>query len=341
MVYGFLVLLLACLCQGSFGLGMKKYQPFSWEAFWVIFSVVGILIIPVTWTWLEAPQFMTYIKETKIEVLVLASFCGLLWGISSILFGKAVDTIGVSLTYGINMGISASLGSLIPLIIFGNIPVASSFITLLMGMVIMLSGVVLITKAGLDKEKMLKKQLAKQGTVGQDGGKPLTTGLIMASLAGLGSAAMNIGFSYANQTLDIATSHGVSAVNASLIPWVITLSGGFVANFVYAFIMLIKNRTYRDYVAPGAGKAYGKAIITAFVWFFALAFYAKATVMLGPLGSSVGWLAFNGLALIVSNVWGLIDGEWKGYGKPKQLLLIGNAILIVSWIVVGIANGLA
>jgi L-rhamnose-H+ transport protein len=341
LFYGFLILLLGCLCQGSFGLGMKKYQPFSWEAFWTLFSVVGILIIPIAWTWLEAPQFMTYIMETKLEVLVLASFCGFLWGISAILFGKAVDSIGVSLTYGINMGISASLGSLIPLILFGQIPVASSFITLLLGMVVMLGGVGIITKAGLEKEKLMSQVKSQVKSKEKATSKGLSQGILMASLAGLGSAAMNIGFSYANQTLAIATSHGVNAVNASLIPWVITLSGGFLANFAYSFMKLIKNRSYRDYVAVGAGKAYGKALATSLIWFLALGFYAKASVMLGPLGASVGWLTFNGLALIVSNVWGLLDGEWKGYDKPKRLLLIGNALLIISWIIVGIANSLA
>ena len=178
-----------------------------------------------------------------------------MWGISAILFGKAVDSIGVSLTYGINMGISASLGSLIPLILFGQIPVASSFITLLLGMVVMLGGVGIITKAGLDKEKLMNQgegQLVQQGqgqmrldktqvqrklqvnSNGKTTNKGLSQGILMASLAGLGSAAMNIGFSYANQTLAIATSYGVNAVNASLIPWVITLSGGFVANFAYS-----------------------------------------------------------------------------------------------------------
>lgn len=337
---GFLLLLLACFFQGSFGLGMKKYQPFSWEAFWVVFSVVGILLVPLIWTWLEVPEFMSYIRETPSKVLGLASLCGLIWGISSILFGKAVDTIGVSLTYGVNMGISASLGSLIPLILFGNVPPALSFGMLLVGMVIMLGGVVVITKAGLDKEKRMEQQGGVRDEVSSSS-KSLSKGLLMASLAGLGSAAMNIGFSYSNRTLEIAAGHGVSEMSASLIPWVVTLSGGFVANFAYASYQLIKNRTYRDYVKAGCGKAYAKAIVTSLIWFFALGFYAKATVLLGPIGASVGWLAFNGLALIVSNAWGLKDGEWRGFPGPKQQLMLGNAILIVSWIVVGIANGLA
>ncbi|WP_334073226.1 MULTISPECIES: L-rhamnose/proton symporter RhaT [Paenibacillus] len=342
MIYGFLLLLAASLFQGSFGLGMKKYQPFSWEAFWVLFSVIGILLIPIGWTWLEVPSFMDYVRQTPVQVLVLASFCGLLWGVSSILFGKAVDTIGVSLTYGVNMGISASLGSLIPLLIFGNIPPARSFVLLLIGMAVMLGGVVVITKAGLDRDNSRKTQGSeRQPEQGGQQGRGLSKGLLMASFAGLGSAAMNIGFSYASQTLKIAAEQGVPEINASLIPWVVALSGGFVANFVYALYLLIRNRTYRDFTKTGSGKAYFKAIVTSFVWFFALGFYAKATVMLGPIGSSVGWLAFNGLALIVSNAWGLKDGEWKGFAGPKKWLLAGNVILIVSWIVVGISNSLA
>ncbi|OKP96950.1 L-rhamnose/proton symporter RhaT [Paenibacillus sp. P46E] len=336
MIFGFLLLLVACCFQGSFGLGMKKYQPFSWEAFWAVFSLVGILIIPVVWTWMEVPDFLSYIRQTPSDVLWTASFCGFLWGISSIMFGKAIDSIGVSLTYGVNMGISASLGSLIPLFIFGNIPAAGSFTVLLVGTAIMLAGVAVITKAGLLKEKIITASGQGAGS-----GSQLTKGLIIASVAGLGSAAMNIGFSYANQTVDIAVAHGTAKISASLISWVITLSGGFVANFVYAVILLIKNRTYRDYAAKGAGKAYGKALLTAAVWYLALGFYAKATALLGPLGAVVGWLAFNGLSLIISNAWGLKDGEWMGFAAPKKLLLWGNIILILSWVVVGIANSMA
>lgn len=336
MIFGFLLLLLACFFQGSFGLGMKKYQPFSWEAFWTLFSLVGILIIPVLWTWIEVPNFLGYIRQTSPSVLWTASFCGFLWGISSIMFGKAIDSIGVSLTYGVNMGISASLGSLIPLFIFGNIPPVASFTVLLIGTAIMLGGVAVITQAGLLKEKLITAS-------SQGGGSSvnLTKGLIIASVAGLGSAAMNIGFSYATEAADIAVADGTAKISASLISWVITLSGGFVANFVYAFILLIKNGTYRDYVAKGAGKAYVKALGTALIWYLALGFYAKATALLGPLGSVVGWLAFNGLSLIISNAWGLKDGEWKGFAAPKKLLLWGNIILILSWIVVGIANSMA
>ena len=56
MASAFLVLLFACLFQGSFGICFKKYQPFSWEAFWVLFSVIGVLGIPHIWCMIEVPN---------------------------------------------------------------------------------------------------------------------------------------------------------------------------------------------------------------------------------------------------------------------------------------------
>ena len=59
MVGAFTVLLLACFFQGSFGICFKKYQPFSWEAFWTLFSIVGVLLIPHIWDFIEVPNYMS------------------------------------------------------------------------------------------------------------------------------------------------------------------------------------------------------------------------------------------------------------------------------------------
>ena len=65
-----------------------------------------------------------------------------------------------------------------------------------------------------------------------------------------------------------------------------------------------------------------------------------ATAMLGTLGPVVGWVAFNGLALIIANAWGFLDGEWKGFAKARKVALYGNAVIIAALVVVGISNGL-
>ena len=72
----------------------------------------------------------------------------------------------------------------------------------------------------------------------------------------------------------------------------------------------------------------------------ALGVYGFATSLLGSLGPVVGWVMFNGLALIVANLWGFKDGEWAGYDKPKKVALIGNAIIIVALVILGVSNGM-
>ena len=335
---GFLVLLLATLFQGSFGICFKKYQPFSWEAFWALFSIIGVLLMPHIWCAIFVPNYFSFLLETPVTTLVLGAASGFFWGISSIWYSLAINYIGVSLVTGINLGLSNLLGSLVPMFVLGKFPSASSLIMLLVGQAILLGGVAVLSKAGF-----MKNENAEKGEADSKGKKKslFTVGFIMALASGAGSAAINIGGSFSTHPVTLATEAGVDPMFAALMQWPVVFFGGFLANFGYAVYKLIKNRTYTDYVKPGCAKAYGKVLLTSFVWFAALGVYAMATALLGDFGPVVGWVAFNGLALIVANAWGFKDGEWKGFPKAKNMALIGNAIIIVSLVVVGIANGMA
>lgn len=336
MAAGFFVLIAACVFQGSFGLGMKNYRPFSWEAFWVVFSIVGILFFPILWTSIETPGFFKYIRATPGGVLFMAGACGFLWGVSAIWYGKAIDYIGLSLTVGINTGVGCSLGSLIPLFILGNIPEANVMALLLAGMAIMLVGVGIITRAGLLKDKQSKSDISLLHN------EKFMSGMIMALASGFGTAAMNVGYTYAGKASALAVADGVAPVSASLIAYVIVFAtGGFISNLGYALTILFKNKTYSDFTKPGAGYAYFKAVLTGAIWFAALGLYAKSTALLGALGPVIGWIVFLSLALIISNAWGIKTGEWKGYRKPLMVMNIGNAVLILAVIIVGYANSLA
>lgn len=336
MASAFLVLLFACLFQGSFGICFKKYQPFSWEAFWVLFSIIGVLFIPHIWCMIEVPNYMSYIKATPTTTLLCGALAGFFWGISSIWYSKAIDMIGVSLVTGINLGLSNLLGSFVPMIILGTYPSARVMVVLLLGQAILLAGVVVLSKAGFMKNGDSSSQKSKE----KAGSSVFVTGLIMALASGAGSAAINIGATAANYPVNLAVAEGVNSTSASLLSWVVVFAGGFLANFIYAVIKLFKNKTYTDYTKPGCGKAYFKVVLTSVVWFSALAIYGKATALLGTLGPVAGWVVFNGLALIIANIWGFLDGEWKGFEKAKKVALSGNAVIIAALVVVGISNGL-
>jgi L-rhamnose-H+ transport protein len=335
MGLGFVVLAIACVFQGSFGLGMKNYRPFSWEAFWLIFSVIGVLCIPIIWTRAEVPGFTSYILQTPASILLIATACGFFWGISAIWYGKAIDSIGLSLTVGISTGVGCSVGALIPMFILDTTPPARSLAVLLAGMAVMLAGVGVITRAGLLKDRERASDcLNPQGV-------SMLSGLILAFGAGLGAATQNIGFTFAGKASALAVAAGVNPVSASLIAYVIVFAGGgFLANAGYALLVLIKNGTFGDFSRPGSAFAYGKAVLTGLIWFGALGLYAKSTALLGDLGPVIGWIVFLSGSVVISNGWGIKTGEWTGFDRPRRVLLLGTALLLIAVIIVGYANSL-
>lgn len=340
MATAFGVLLLATLFQGSFGICFKKYQPFSWEAFWALFSIIGVLLMPHIWAFIGiGGDYFTYLAETPLPMLAGGALAGFFWGISSIWYSRAIDYIGVSLVTGINLGLSNLLGSLVPMAILGTWPTPEVFTMIIAGQVVLMIGVVILSKAGFMKKD--ESGEAENASDAKSGGKSLfTIGFIMALASGAGSAALNIGATASNTPVNLAVSAGVDSTVAPLLQWCVVMAGGFVANFFYALYKLIKNRTFSDYTKPGCGKAYGKVLLTSFVWYAALGVYAIATSLLGDLGPVVGWVMFNGLALIVANAWGFKDGEWTGFPKARNVALAGNAVIIVALVILGISNGM-
>ena len=104
MIYGFILLFIAGVCQGSFGLGYKKYSPFSWAAFWGIYNIL-CTVVAVSFTWIAAPKLWAVVSAYGLAYWIIPLICGALWGLSAIGFSKGIDKIGLSMVYGISMGI--------------------------------------------------------------------------------------------------------------------------------------------------------------------------------------------------------------------------------------------
>lgn len=331
---GLIIIFLAGLFQGTWALGIKKSDPLSWESLWAPFSLTGMLIIPVVVTWFVIPDFLDIYKSVSAVYFIKPFLYGTLWGIGAVTFGLSIRYIGMSLTYGINMGIASIVGSLIPFFQIENLSV--SLVSLvLVGTIIMVTGVILITIAGILREKL---QNSESGEIVKKGQTRL--GILFALFGGFSTAAFNIGFNSARPIIDIAADRGITVTKASLLAWILVLSGGFVINFFYSVFLILRNKSYKDYKAAGSTKAIFKVIATAVMFFAAIGIYGQGAALMGNLGPVVGWVLFMALALIVSNLWGLKAGEWKNLIKPKKYVLVGNLVLIVSWILLGCANAM-
>ena len=325
----FLLVIIASFFQGSFGLGMKYMEPLKWEAWWIIHVTIAMIILPIAWAIMVVPNLFEVIGNAPNDAVFFGIFFGFLWGVGGILFGKSVPYIGLSLTYGIVMGLAASVGSIIPLLqvedTFSN--PATKYV--IIAVVIMLVGVALTAKAGIERDKLIG-----------DTNDPsnMSKGIMIAVSCGVLSALLNVGFANATPVALEAEKMGALIRNSSLAAWVVVLMGAFLMNLGYALLLLFKNNSWDSFNVPAAGNAYKWAILAGLFWFAALGIYGQGSALMGTMGPIIGWPMLLGLSLIISNIWALRSGEWKDAKKPFQLMLVGLGIIIFASVLLGYSN---
>jgi len=325
-----LVVVVASIFQGSFGLGMKFMAPLKWESWWLVHSVVAMLLFPMVWAFCVVPDLLGIIAQASFATIGMAMFFGFLWGIGGILFGKCVPYIGMSLTYGIVMGVCSAVGCLIPFFQLDDAMSLPSFPYVIGGVMVMLIGVAFTAYAGILRDK---HKAASETKI------QLKAGLTIALVSGVLSALLNVGFSNAQPISQLAIAHGVAVRQASFAAWVVVLWGAFLMNGGYAIYLLTKNKTWGSFQTPQAQSAYKWSIIAGLCWFGALGIYGQGAALMGDMGPVIGWPILLGLSLIVSNVWAYLNHEWKAAAKPFAWLLVGLAILLVATVILGYANG--
>lgn len=333
-LFPFLLVILASFFQGTFGLGMKFIKPLAWEAWWLIYSLIAMVLFPFLWAVIAIPDIFDVIFSVPPPIIVKAAAFGFLWGIGGIMFGVSVIRVGVSLTYGIVMGLASAVGSIVPLFQIGNASTQSSFYPILAGVLLLLIGVAVVAYAGImrDQQMKLNTDIPK--------GKPFRIGLIIAILSGVLSALLNIGFASAAPVAEAAVEAGAKVNNASFAAWLVVLWGAFLMNGLYAVFLLIKNRSAGTLRGNFGTKAFRWAIITGLFWFAALGIYGQGAALLGDIGPVIGWPMLLGFSLIISNIWAYREGEWKNVKRPFRIMLSGLSIIILACMVLGYSNSL-
>src|SRR5258708_32745376 len=113
---GFLILVAASVMNASFTLPMKFTRNWNWENTWLVWTLFALVIFPPLAAFATIPQLGQLYGEVATGLVVTVAIFGAGCGISQVLFGLAVGSIGVALAFSIVLGISAAVGSCIPLI---------------------------------------------------------------------------------------------------------------------------------------------------------------------------------------------------------------------------------
>ena len=330
----FALVIFASFFQGTFGLGMKYIKPLAWEAWWLVHVFIAMIVFPMTWALISVPDLFNVIFSVDGGILFKAMLFGFLWGIGGILFGKSVGKVGVSLTYGIVMGLASAVGSIVPLFQMEHAAAQPAFPFIILGVGVIVVGVVIVAFAGIQRDKMNKSDLDIAS------GKAFQIGLLIAVSSGVLSALLNVGFANASAVAEAAVQAGAQTNNSSLAAWVVVLWGAFLMNALYSIILLIKNNSFASYKGALGTKAFRWSILAGLFWFAALGIYGQGAALLGDIGPVIGWPMLLGLSLIISNIWAYRAGEWNNVKKPFRMMLVGLSTIIIACIILGYSNGL-
>lgn len=332
LAFGFIVVLVAGFFQGTFILPMTMTRKWEWEHTWATFSLFGMLIFNWILTLIFLPNIISiYNSVCSNDILILILF-GTGWGIGAILFGLGMDKLGMALGYPIIMGLIASLGALIPLVIFFPTSLlAAKGLVLLAGTALVIVGIILCSTAGTRKQEEKEVVTANSGS--------FTVGLIIAILAGVLSCLPNIGMAFGTNVINAAKELGISNTFAGNAVWALFFTMGFIVNFGYCTYLMIKRNNLKDYKSPETGRNIGLGMLMAFMWIGSFYLYGMSAGKLGKWGVIVGWPLFISLSIVVGNLWGIWRGEWKGApAHARSLLNWGLLVLIFAVIVIAISN---
>jgi L-rhamnose-H+ transport protein len=335
MILAFGLVLIAGFFQGTFILPMTLTKKWEWEHTWATFSLLGMLVFNWILTLIFIPKiFSIYSSVPSKDILILVLF-GAGWGIGAILFGLGMDKLGMALGYPIIMGLIASLGALIPLMIFfPNTLAEPKGFVLLLGTVFTILGIILCSKAGA----MKSPEITKQGDVKSGA---FAVGLSIAICAGILSCFPNVGMAFGTNMVNAAKQHGTAEAFAGNSVWALFFTVGFAVNFIYCMFLMIKRKNLKGYFNTQTGKNMGLGLLMAVMWIGSFYLYGMSAVKLGKWGVVVGWPLFISLSIVVGNLWGIWRGEWKGApAKARSFLTSGLLVLLVAIVIVAVSNTL-
>jgi L-rhamnose-H+ transport protein len=347
--------------------GIKRW---SWEIYWIVQGVAAWIIAPLVIASLFVPHFLSIIQAAPHRSIGFAVLFGMLWGIGGLTFGLSIRYLGIALGYAVSLGLCTAFGTLIPPIYAGEMHTIMherSGQVILLGILVCLIAVAINGAAGWSKENEITE--AEKAEAGETDFS-LGRGLLVAVFAGIMSSFFAFGLAAGAPIAAIAKERLVAEGHLDL--WqnlpvlVVVLWGGFVTNFVWSLVLILRNKSARQFAgAPGinpmqaaqhAGsvvdpetvdgrlsgsrlaKNYLFAALAGVVWYFQFFFYSLGQTKMGKYDFS-SWTLHMASIIIFATLWGIFLKEWTGTSRrTKTLVALGLTLLIGSTLVVGYGN---
>lgn len=338
---GVAIFALGGLAGAVFYLPFKKVTRWAWESYWLVYAVVGLILVPWVLALSTSPNVLSVIRGTPAHELGYCFLCGALWGVGGLTWGLMIRYLGVGLGLAIGCGLCSAAGTLVPPILaghpeqlYGN---TASQISLA-GVVVSILGIVLVGMAGISKEKELSEADKKKAVSEYNFGK----GMLVAIFSGLMSSAMNFGLQGGTTMSKLAgTLKPVTLPAWTGMPvLVVVLAGGFVVNGLWCLFLNAKNKTYGDYTmrdAPLLANLFFAGLAGA-IWCSQFICLKTGEPAMGET-KYIGFSVLFAAAILFSTILGMAMGEWKGTsGRTRTCLAAGLLLLLASTCIAGYSS---
>jgi L-rhamnose-H+ transport protein len=333
---GMAMILGSGLLNGGFALPLKYSRSWKWENTWLVFSLVGILVVPWTLAFGLVPGLMHVYADVTLRALILPAVFGLLWGIAQVTFGVSLKLVGVALTFAVVSGLAGLSGSLVPLLAFHPEDLfRPRGLLLLLSIPFLIVGLILYAYAGRGREK--EQAASPAQAVPRKSG--FATGMALCIFTGIFGSSYNLGFAFAGDVIRASLRHGAGPLTSTYAVWALVLGAGFVPNLVYCLYLLARNRTTNLFGQKGWPREAVFALAMAFAWVAAVLIYGIAAILIGVYGTSVGYMLFIAGSILFANAFGWLTGEWKGTSSgTRRLLLVAVAFILTSVVVLNLGG---
>ena len=336
---GIIISLLAGLLTGTFMWPMKKIKRLSFEHYWFIGMLAGLILLPWIIIFATVPSPLEVYRSVG-RPLLTANILSVGWGIANVLYGICIVHIGAAIAGAVLTSFGILVGVTMPLIfkgsgLFENAPglFSPSGMMILSGLIVIVFGVTFMGKAGILREKEHDKN---SSTLLKN--KKFIHGLVLSILAGILSSCISLTFVYSQgPVVEAFMQQGASKIIANVAVWAGGLFGGALVNLVYPLYLMIRNRNMHVLFRPNReillAAIIGIQLITgAFM-------LGRGMVLLGILGASVGFGIQQGMQIIGNQVVGFGSGEWRNITRrTRNFMYTGIILVLVAIVILSYAN---
>ncbi len=231
------------LASGSFYVPYRGVKHWAWETYWLAGGFFSWIIAPWILASFLTKDLFAVLGQAPAAALFWAFVFGLLWGVGGLTFGLTMRYLGLSLGMAVVLGLCAAFGTLMPPIFRGEFMTqvvgTSSGRVILFGIFVCLAGITAAGLAGISKERVMSPEQQRAAIREFD----LRKGIGVAVLSGVMSACFAYGLAAGDPIKELTLQHGTAKLWQGLPVLIVVLVGGFLTNFIWCLILLMRNKT--------------------------------------------------------------------------------------------------